>query len=143
MLTPAPIYQSLTRPLQVAGAERTYAILVIGSTCLLGVLAWYFRSFICAITAFLIYSGGMVFLRQAAKQDPHMIGAAQQFYAYKRFYPARSATSSGETKPVYAAAAITGGVLLGGAAFLFGTLLLSLPSVLLIGTGLLLLRGAI
>ena len=91
MLTPAPIYQSLTRPLQVAGAERTYGILVIGTTALLGVLGWYFHSITCAVTAVLVYSCGMLFLRRAAKKDPHAIEAAQRFYAYKRFYPARSA----------------------------------------------------
>ncbi len=91
MLTPAPIYQSLTRPLQVAGAERTYAILVIGTTALLGVLGWYFHSITCAVAALLVYSGGMLFLRRIAKRDPHAIEAAQRFYAYRRFYPARSA----------------------------------------------------
>ena len=93
MLTPAPIYQSLTRPLQVAGAERTYAILVIGTTALLGVLGWYFHSIVCAVAAFLVYLCGMLFLRRAAKKDPHAIEAAQRFYAYRRFYPARSAPS--------------------------------------------------
>jgi type IV secretory pathway TrbD component len=90
VLTPAPIYQSLTRPLQVAGAERKYAIMVIGTTMLLGVLGWYFHSITCAVAAVLIYSTGMLFLRRVAKKDPHMIEAAQRFYAYKRFYPARS-----------------------------------------------------
>jgi type IV secretory pathway TrbD component len=90
MPTPAPLYQSLTRPLQVAGAERTYGILVIGGTCLLGVLGWYFRSITCAVAAFLFYSAGMLFLRRCAKKDPHMIEAAQRFYAYKRFYSART-----------------------------------------------------
>lgn len=90
MLTPAPIYQSLTRPLQVAGVERTYGILVIGGTCLLGVLGWYFRSISCAIAAVALYTSGMLFLRRVAKRDPHMITAAQRFYAYRRFYPARS-----------------------------------------------------
>ena len=142
MLTPAPIYQSLTRPLQVAGAERTYAILVIGSTCLLGVLGWYFHSIICALVAVLLYRGGMVVLRRAAKQDPHLIEAAQRFYGYKRFYPARSAPGGNDTTRVRAAAAIVSGLLLGVVAWLFGLLLLSLPAVLLIGPGLFLLRSA-
>ena len=90
MLTPAPVYQSLTRPLQVSGAERTYAIMVIGGTMLLGVLGWYFHSITCAVSAALLYSAGMLFLRRLAKKDPHLIEAAQRFYAYKRFYPARS-----------------------------------------------------
>jgi type IV secretory pathway TrbD component len=91
MLMPAPIYQSLTRPLQVAGTERTYGILVIGITALLGVLGWYFHSIACAVAAVAIYSIGMLFLRRVAKKDPHAIEAGQRFYAYKRFYPARSA----------------------------------------------------
>lgn len=90
MLTPAPIYQSLTRPLQVAGTERQYGIMVIGTTMLLGVLGWYFHSIACAVAAVMIYSAGTLFLRRIAKQDPHMIEAAKRFYAYKRFYPARS-----------------------------------------------------
>jgi type IV secretory pathway TrbD component len=90
MLTPAPIYQSLTRPLQVAGAERNYAILVIGAVMLLGVLGWYFRSITCAVTAVAVFTIGMGFLRRAAKRDPHAIEVAQRFYAYRRFYPAVS-----------------------------------------------------
>jgi type IV secretory pathway TrbD component len=95
MLTPAPIYQSLTRPLQVAGTERTYGILVIGTTALLGVLGWYFHSIVCGVVAVAVYSAGMLFLRRVAKKDPHAIAAAQRFYAYKRFYPARSAPLPG------------------------------------------------
>lgn len=96
MLIPAPIYQSLTRPLQVAGTERTYGIVVIGLTSLLGVLGWYFHSIACGVSAVLLYAAGMTFLRRAAKKDPHAIEAAQRFYAYKRFYPARSAPPRGQ-----------------------------------------------
>ncbi len=94
MLQPAPIYQSLTRPLQVAGAERTYAILVIGTTALLGVLGWYFHAIPAAIAAVLVLTVGMPFLRRLAKKDPHLIEAAQRFYAYKRSYPARTGPRS-------------------------------------------------
>jgi type IV secretory pathway TrbD component len=90
MLESAPYYQSLTRPLQVAGVERTYGILVIGGTCLLGVLGWYFHSILCAGSAFLLYSGGMLFLRNCAKKDPYMVTVAQRFYGYKGYYPARA-----------------------------------------------------
>jgi type IV secretory pathway TrbD component len=141
MLTPAPIYQSLTRPLQVAGAERTYAILVIGGTSLLGVLGWYFHSIVCGVSAFLLYSGGMLFLRRAAKIDPHMIEAAQRFYGYQKFYPARSAPNSKNSAQVRAAGAVMAGLFFGLGAWLFGSLLLVLPAVLLVGLGLLLLRN--
>lgn len=90
MLIPAPIYQSLTRPLQVAGAERTYAILTIGMTSLLGVMGWYFHSIPCAVAAAVFYPAGMLFLRRIGKKDPHGIEVAKRFYAYKKFYPART-----------------------------------------------------
>lgn len=141
MLEPAQIYQSLTRPLQVAGTERTYGILVIGATALLGVLGWYFHSITCAVTAFLIYSGGMLFLRRAAKKDPHMIEAAQRFYGYKKFYPARSAPSENSSL-MRAVIPIVVGFLLGISGWFFGYLLLLIPAVILIGLGFLLIRSA-
>jgi type IV secretory pathway TrbD component len=141
MLTPAPIYQSLTRPLQVAGAERKYGIMVIGTTMLLGVLGWYFHSIPCAVAAVAVFSVGMPFLRRLAKKDPHMIEAAQRFYAYKRYYPARSAPGSA-TGRGRAAIAIMAGLLLAMVAWLVGSILLTVLSISLIGLGVLLLRRA-
>lgn len=142
MLEPAPIYQSLTRPLQVAGAERNYAIMVIGATALLGVLGWYFHSSPCAIAAFLIYTSGMIFLRRASKKDPHMIEIAQRFYGYKKFYPARSTPSNNNGSQMRAFIAIVLGFFFLIVAWLFGILLLLIPAAILVGLGFFLIRSA-
>ena len=118
MLTPAPIYQSLTRPLQVSGAEREYAIVVIGGTLLLAIIGYYFWSLYCAIAAPIYYTGGMLFLRRAAKRDPQLIAITQRYYSYKAFYPARTDPTQHSAAVLIGAALVMAGLVMGYVAYL-------------------------
>jgi type IV secretory pathway TrbD component len=95
-----PTFRSLTQPLLVAGGERVPAALVCGGALLAGVVAWFSFDLtnplrpgpLCvAGVALFLMTAGLGFLRVMAKRDPLMFEVAQRYYAFKKFYPARTA----------------------------------------------------
>lgn len=95
-----PTFRSLTQPLLVAGGERVPAVLVCGGALLSGVVAWFSFDLtqplrpgplcVAGVSA-LLMTAGLGFLRIMAKRDPLMFAVAQRYYAFQKFYPARTA----------------------------------------------------
>jgi type IV secretory pathway TrbD component len=85
-----PTFQSLTRPLLVAGGERV-PMAIVGLFVLLPACgAWFGWSLVALATAAFMATAGVGFLRFMAKRDPQMFEIAGRFYAFRRFYPARA-----------------------------------------------------
>lgn len=85
-----PTFRSLTEPLLVAGGERVPTALVVGGALLSGVVAWFSWSILAAACCIFLLTAGIGFLRTMAKRDPLMFETAQRFYAFKKYYPART-----------------------------------------------------
>jgi len=99
-----PTFQSLTRPLLVAGGERVPAALVCGAGLLTGMVGYFSFDLtrplrpapliIWGCTAFLM-TAGLGVLRKMAKRDPLMFGVVQRYYAFRKFYCARTPVGKG------------------------------------------------
>lgn len=85
-----PTFQSLSRPILVAGGERAPIAVICGLGLLCAVPAWFDWNLYAAASAVFLFLAGLPALRHLAKRDPQMIEVAQRYYAFQRHYPART-----------------------------------------------------
>lgn len=84
------ISQALTRPLLVAGCERTGFGLVVAAGAGLLMLAWQSWSVVAAVGGVFFLTLGLTALRRMARSDPQFWEVYRRNRRYRISYPARS-----------------------------------------------------
>ena len=86
MARQTPTFQCLSKPILLAGCERTPAILVVGAALLCAVLAWFSWSLLALGAACALGLVGLPLLRSLAKRDPMMVEIAFRYFSYQQHY---------------------------------------------------------
>ncbi len=113
-----PTFQCLSKPILLAGCERTPAILVVGASLLCAVLAWFSWSLLALSAACVLGLVGLPLLRSLAKRDPIMVEIAFRYISYQRHYGAysiREEISARRPGPVIGAILLAAGAVIGAA----------------------------
>ena len=110
-----PTFQCLSKPILLAGCERTPAILVVGASLLCAVLAWFSWSLLALSSACVLGLAGLPLLQSLAKRDPMMVEIALRYFSYQRHYgayPVRKEISARQPGPVIGAILLVAAVLI-------------------------------
>lgn len=84
------VFQALTRPETVAGAEKMPLGVVVTAGIMFGFMAWLFWSIGALIVALGCFFVGVPLLHRLAKEDPRMIAVYVANFRFKPYYPART-----------------------------------------------------
>jgi type IV secretory pathway TrbD component len=111
-----PTFQCLSKPILMAGCERTPAILVVGGSLLCLVLAWFSWSLLALSAGCVLGFVGLSLLQSLAKRDPMMVEIAFRYVSYQRHYGAytvRKEAPIGQYGPATAVALLAVAALVG------------------------------